>query len=87
MYLHLGEDVIIPKGDIIGVFDYTNSFQSLISKEFIELARSEDKIRQIGIKEKIKTFIITDEEIYLSPISSNTLLKRSYNLFAIGSEF
>lgn len=86
LFLHLGEDVVVPKSSVIGIFDKTTCFNSISSKEFIEIAKSEKRIRQIGAENKVKTFIITQEGIYLSPISSITLLKRSKDIFELNNE-
>lgn len=86
MFLHLGEEVIIPKKSIIGIFDKEKCTNSIINREFIEICYSEKKINKIGTDEKIKTFVITNEGIYLSPISSMTLLKRFEKLLEIKGE-
>ncbi|MFZ7102990.1 MAG: extracellular matrix regulator RemB [Peptococcaceae bacterium] len=86
MFLHLGEEVIVPKKSIIGIFDKEKCINSIITREFIEICYSEKKIHKIGDEEKIKTFILTNEGVYLSPISSMTLLKRFEKLIEIITE-
>lgn len=81
MYLHLGEDISVPLKTIIGIFDLECCNNSIASKEFLELARSEKKYNSIGNEKKNKSFIITNEGIYLSPISTITLLKRTNDIF------
>jgi len=80
LFLHLGENIIIPKDSIIGIFDMEKCFYSISSKEFIEITKLEKNVKRIGNEENIKTFVITNEGIYLSPISSITLLKRFQQL-------
>lgn len=41
---------------------------------------------RIGSDEKIRTFVLTNEGIYLSPISSITLLKRFQQIYELGNE-
>lgn len=78
MFLHLGGDVMVLKKDVIAILN-TRTKQSPATKEFLETAKDEDFIKTISNEEKEKSFIITTKEIYLSPISCNTLKKRSDN--------
>lgn len=79
MFLHLGGNVVVLKKDVIAILD-TRTRQSAISKEFMEIAKDEGFIQSITEQEKEKSYIITNKEIYLSPISCTTLKKRSDNL-------
>lgn len=80
MFLHLGEDVIVLKKDIIAIFSNESVLEDHSSREFLEIAQNEKKTRKIGEPNKAKAFIITDNCVYISPISSNTLLKRAENI-------
>ena len=80
MFLHLGEDVVVRKKDTIAIMDMENTTISKITKEFLTVAEEEGFI--INISEDLpKSFIITEidkkSKIYISPISSVTLLKRT----------
>lgn len=79
MFLHLGGNVVVLKKDVIAILD-TRTRQSAISKEFMEIAKDEGFIQSITEQEKEKSYVITNKEIYLSPISCTTLKKRSDNL-------
>lgn len=83
MFLHLGGDVIVPEKDIIAILDYNVQKQSEVNSEFLQISEAEGFISLICEKEKGKSFIITDNKIYISPISRNTLQKRGidFNLF------
>ena len=35
MYLHLGQSVVVPYGDIIGIFDLDNTTQSHLTRTFL----------------------------------------------------
>jgi hypothetical protein len=76
MFLHLGGDVMVLKKDIIAILDVKTK-QSPATKEFLEIAKDEEFIKKISTDEKEKSFIITNKEIYFSPISCNTLKKRA----------
>lgn len=80
MTLHLGGDVVIPMKDVIAIFDLETSETSKVNKEFLEIAKEEGFIRKIS-DDTPKTFILAELRhktmIFLSPISSSTLLKRT----------
>ena len=78
MFLHLGGDVVVPKKDIIAIFDVKTK-QSPVTREFMEIARDEGFIKNISDKNKEKSYIITTKDIFISPISCTTLKKRSKN--------
>lgn len=80
MFLHIGGDVVIPVRIIIAIMDIDTTTVSKDSKEFLKVAEEEGFIETIS-SDIPKSFIITETDkisrIYLSPISSVTLQKRS----------
>jgi len=80
MFLHIGGDIVIPIKDIIAIMDIDSTTISKDTKEFLSIAEEEGFIESIS-NDLPKSFIITEIEkkskIYLSPISSVTLQKRS----------
>lgn len=79
MFLHLGGDVVVLKKDVIVILD-SRTKQSAITREFMEVAKDEGFIQPISNAEKEKSFVITNKEIFISPISCTTLKKRSDNI-------
>lgn len=81
MFLHLGENVVVPIKDIIGIFDLQNTMYSSDTIQFLRLAEEDGFVQRIT-EEQPKSFIIAEvnnkSKIYLSPISSTTLTKRTY---------
>ncbi|MCL2509374.1 MAG: DUF370 domain-containing protein [Oscillospiraceae bacterium] len=81
MYLHLGQDKIVTHGEIIGIFDLDNTTVSKVTRDF--LAKSERRGSVINVSYELpKSFILcgkekTDVRVYISPISVQTLVKRS----------
>ncbi len=84
MYLHLGQDVVVPSRSIIGIFDIENTSVSRITKDFLG---SEEKLHHVvnvsmGLP---KSFVICRENkgngeetvVYISQISCATLKKRA----------
>lgn len=83
MFLHLGSDKIIPKKEVIAILDYKKG-TSAITREFIQIARDEGFVESISDPNKEKSYVITTEKIFISPISCNTLKKRFQE--ALGEE-
>jgi hypothetical protein len=80
MFIHLGGDIVISIKDVISIMDIESSNLSNTTKEFLSIAEDEGFIRKISDDDP-KSFILTEKDnktvIYLSPISSVTLLKRA----------
>lgn len=68
---------MVHKEKIIAILDLETAGNSQISRNFLKNIIKSGKAQNISEKGKEKSFIITDNEYYLSPISSSTLLKRS----------
>lgn len=80
MYLHLGQNVVVPVSTIIGVFDLDNTTGSHLTRAFLNNAEKAGHI--VNISDDLpKSFVICREKdkevIYLSQLASTTLLKRS----------
>ncbi|MBU5592418.1 DUF370 domain-containing protein [Clostridium sp. MSJ-4] len=79
MFLHLGENVVVPIKDVIGIFDMETSMYSSDTIQFLRMAEEDGFIERIT-KEKPKSFVIAEvdkkSKIFFSPISSATLTKR-----------
>ena len=80
MVLHLGGDVVIPVEYIIAIVNLESTEQTYINREFLKTAAEEGFIRKIS-DDKPKSFILAEIDkksvVFMSPISSTTLLKRS----------
>lgn len=80
MFLHLGENVVVPINDIIGIFDMEATMYSSDTIQFLRMAEEDGFVERIT-KNVAKSFVIAEvdkkSKIYLSPISSSTLCKRT----------
>lgn len=80
MYLHLGQDTVVKKKDIIGIFDMDTTTVSKISRDYLNLAEKQKKTVNVSF-ELPKSFVVVKEngeqKIYISQLSSQTLEKRS----------
>jgi len=79
MFVHIGGDVVIPLKNIIAIMDMETTTISKDTRDFLKIAEEEGFIEAIS-SDLPKSFIITEQDkkskIYLSHISSVTLLKR-----------
>lgn len=73
MFLHLGAEISVYGGDIVGIFDYRlmecDSFQ-----EFLAFSLWTSDI--ITLEGKTKSIVISSEKIYLIPVTPSTLVRR-----------
>jgi hypothetical protein len=76
MFLHLGGDTSTKLKNIIAIINSENALGSSTNREFLKTAEEEGFVQGID-KGNIKSIIITDKKVYLSPISSHTLKKRA----------
>ena len=76
MFLHLGENVVVPIKDIIGIFDLQNTMYSSDTIQFLRLAEEDGFVERIT-EETPKSYVIAEvnkkSKVYLSPISSTTV--------------
>ena len=76
MYLHLGEDVVVNSKKIIGIFDMDTSTVNKATRDYLSKAEKEKNIIYVRY-ELPKSFIVTEDKIYVSSLNTSTLLKRT----------
>ena len=81
MFLHLGGDVVIKEKDIIAIMDMDTSSVSKITKEYLKNAEKSYDVVNVSFEDLPKSYVVCRENgkrrVYISPISSLTLLKRA----------
>ena len=77
MFIHLGGDFVVSKKEVIAVLNTQLFKRTETNKEFMESAKNDGFVSNVTDNTNIKSVIITTKQIYLSPISSFTLKKRS----------
>jgi len=79
IYLYLGQNVVVPKKNVVAVFDLDNASTSRITRDFLAAAEKAGQIEDIS-GELPKSFVLTADGkktvCYLSQLNSSTLLKR-----------
>ena len=81
MYLHLGQGVVVPHRDIVGVFDLDNTSSSRLTRAFLEGAERAGRVVNAS-GDLPKSFVLCRPEggeamVYLSQLSPATLLRRA----------
>ena len=81
MYLHLGQAVVIPEGEIIGVFDLDNASWSPRTRRFLDRAEREGRVVNAA-SDLPKSFVLRQRRdgtglVYLSQLSPATLKGRA----------
>jgi len=79
MLIHLGGDVAIPGKCIIMILN-SNTEKSSIVKDYLAVVKEENFVQDLTEEGSGRTFIITDRGVFISPVSSATLKKRSDNI-------
>ncbi|QGQ43889.1 extracellular matrix regulator RemB [Metabacillus sediminilitoris] len=80
MYIHLGDNFVVPSKEVVMILDRHSSKSSSIVSEF--LTKQADKIVRLT-KSDAKSVVVTMDKIYFSPLSSSTLKKRAHFAFDI----
>ncbi len=79
MYLHIGNEIIIKKSDIVGIFELDGKVTTEQTKKYLNEAQKNNRLISAGY-DLPKSFVIVKgeegEKIYLSHISVSSLLKR-----------
>jgi len=86
MYLHLGQATVVTYSDIIGIFDLDTTTVSKTTRDYLSRAEKNGEVENVSY-DLPKTFIVCRDHsgerkkiVYVSPISSATLLKRVSNV-------
>ena len=81
MYLYLGQSVVVPFRDVVGVFDLDNASSSHLTRAFLERAEKEGQVFNVSDDLPRSFVLCTPEEgkstVYLSQLSAATLLRRA----------
>lgn len=83
MYIHIGNNYVTKNEDIIGIFDLDSTTVSKKTRFYLSLAEKRGEVISINY-DLPKSFIVCssknkENKVYLSQLSTNTLLKRIEN--------
>lgn len=75
MFLHLGESTVVNTKDIIGIFDMDTSTVNKATRDYLNLAEKNKKIVYVNY-DLPKSFVVTNDKIFVCPLNTSTLYKR-----------
>ena len=73
MYIHLGENKVVRKKDIVFVFDMDSTTVSVHTRNFLNKAQKEGKVIPLGFDLPKSFIVMRDNTVYLSPYNSTTI--------------
>ncbi|MBQ7036839.1 MAG: DUF370 domain-containing protein [Clostridia bacterium] len=79
MYIHIGGTHAVRMRDIIGIMDIENTSTSKVTRDFLRKKEKEGKVITTSY-DLPKSFVVTEEYVYITPVTSQTLEKR-FKLF------
>ena len=80
MYIYLGGDIAISTKDIIGIFDMDTSTVNKATRDYLSKAEKDKKVVYVNY-ELPKSFVVTENKVYVGPLNTATLLKRTRQEF------
>lgn len=76
MFIHLGGDMVLNADSIVAILDHNSQDLSEENQNFLKVKKKQKAT--VKVTEDVpKSFVITKDEVYLSPISSHTLKRRA----------
>lgn len=75
MYIHIGGAYAVDMREIVGIMDMDNTSTSAVTREFLRRKEVEGKIITTT-PELPKSFVVTGEYVYITPVTAATLEKR-----------
>ena len=81
MYLHLGQNIMVPEAAVIGIFDLDNTTWSFRTRRFLERAEEEGRVIPVGDGLPL-SFVLSREgngpaAVYITQLTPATLQKRA----------
>ncbi|MFY4776223.1 extracellular matrix regulator RemB [Metabacillus sp. RGM 3146] len=83
MYIHLGDNFVVPSKDVVMILDYSTSKTSPIVMEYLEKQKTD--MSELS-RTDAKSIVVTVNKIYFSSLASGTLKKRAQTAFDIDSQ-
>ncbi len=76
MFLHLGDSTVVNTKEIIGIFDMDTSTVNKATRDYLNLAEKNKKIVYVNY-DLPKSFVVTNDKIFVCPLNTSTLYKRA----------
>ena len=81
MYVHLGNDISVRAGQIVGIFDIDYCSVDKRTREFLATAQKENRIVEVSPSELPRSFVVPSDgdgrRVYVTNVSPQTLGRRA----------
>ena len=75
MFLHLGGSVTVRADEVVGIFDIEACSVSRVTADFLNSSQKKGIVEYVS-NDMPKSFIITDDKMYISNVSHSTITRR-----------
>ena len=79
MFLYLGGSVTVNADDVVGIFDIEACSVSRMTAEFLNSCQKKGIVEYVS-EDMPKSFIVSDEKLYISNVSHSTIVRRAREL-------
>ena len=80
MFLSINTDTLIKKENIIGIFDMDTATVSPVTRAFLRKSERDKQLKNVS-SDIPKSFVITDDNVFLVKNSPLSLKSKSENIF------
>lgn len=75
MYIHIGNNRVVKKSMILGIFDLDSSTVSVKTRSFLSQAQKEKRVITLSYELPKSFIILKNNEVYLSPLNTSSIIK------------
>lgn len=75
MYLHIGNNKVVKKSMILGIFDLDSATVSKNTRSFLNVAQKEKRVVTLSYELPKSFIVMTHGEVYLSPLNTSSIIK------------
>ena len=81
MYVNVGQNIMVPYADLVGIFDLDNTTWSHRTRAFLDRAEEEGRVIFVG-EDLPRSFLLCETEegeevVFLSQVNAATLARRA----------
>ena len=69
MFIHIGENKVVRKKDILGIFDMDSTTVSVHSRKYLSNAQKEGRVKALGYDLPRSFILMGDKTVYLSTLT------------------
>ncbi|MBQ4108378.1 MAG: DUF370 domain-containing protein [Clostridia bacterium] len=75
MYIHIGNNKVVKKSMILGIFDLDSATVSVKTRSFLSIAQKEKRVVTLSYELPKSFIILKNNEVYLSPLNTSSIIK------------